>query len=145
MMSLGERLILARKVARISYARRLYRKSPLLRNPLRLYRLLSANPLKPTHPVALQVEITSRCNLSCRYCIHHKMAENDKQIGDMPFERFVDILDRHQSTLQLLHIQGQGEPFLHPRFADMIAESKKRQLTLLAFSNGTLWTASIAR
>ena len=88
-MSLSDRLLLAKKLARIAYARRLYRKSPLLRNPLRLYRLLSANPLKPTRPVALQVGITSRCNLSCRYCIHHKMAENDKQIGDMPFERLV--------------------------------------------------------
>jgi hypothetical protein len=64
-MLLSERMILAYRVAKLIYRRRLYRKSPLLRNPLRLYRFLSANPLKNTHPIALQIEITSRCNLSC--------------------------------------------------------------------------------
>jgi hypothetical protein len=68
------------------------------------------------------------------------MVENDKPIGDMPMERFVEILDRHKSTLQILHIQGQGEPFLHPEFPAMIAEAKRRKLMLLAFTNGTLWT-----
>jgi len=28
------------------------------------------------------------------------MVENDKPIGDMPMERFVEILDRHKSTVQ---------------------------------------------
>ena len=139
-MSLSERLILFKEVAKLVYKRRLYRSNPVLRNPIRLYRLLSANPLKRTHPIALQVEITSRCNLSCTYCIHHKMVENDKPIGDMPMDRFVEILDRHKATLQILHIQGQGEPFLHPQFKDMITEAKRRKLMLLAFSNGTQWT-----
>jgi hypothetical protein len=67
------------------------------------------------------------------------MEENNKPIGDMPLQRFVEILDRHQSTLQLLHIQGQGEPFLHPQFREMIAEAKRRNLVLLAFSNGMFW------
>lgn len=138
-MSISERIVLACDVARLIYRRRLYRTSPLLRNPLRLYRFLSANPSKNTHPIALQIEITSRCNLSCRYCIHHKMVENNKLIGDMPLERFVEILDRHKSTVQLVHIQGQGEPFLHPQFPEMVAECKRRKLLLLAFSNGTYW------
>jgi sulfatase maturation enzyme AslB (radical SAM superfamily) len=138
-MLLSERWLLAKELAKLVYKRRLCGKNSVFRNPLRLYKLLTANPLKNTHPVALQVEITSRCNMSCRYCIHHKMVENDKPIGDMPMERFAEILDRHKSTVQLLHIQGQGEPFLHPQFGEMIAEAKRRKLVLLAFSNGTLW------
>ncbi len=138
-MKPSERLILARKLARILYRRRLFWKNPVVRNPARLYRLLTANPLKSTHPIALQVEITSRCNLSCTYCIHHKMVENNKAIGDMPMDRFVELLDRHKSTLQILHIQGQGEPLLHPEFPQMVREAKRRGLSLLAFSNSTLW------
>jgi hypothetical protein len=73
------------------------------------------------------------------------MVENRQPIGDMPMERFTEILDRHKSTLQILHIQGQGEPFLHPQFGEMIAEAKRRKLVLLAFSNGTQWNAANRR
>ncbi len=139
-MSLYARLLLAKKLAMLVHRRRLYIRTPVFRNPFRLYRLLTANPLKSSHPIALQIEVTSRCNFRCRYCIHHLMAENGKQIGDMPLGRFVEILDRHKSTVQLVHIQGQGEPLLHPQFAEMVAECKRRRLALLAFSNGSLWT-----
>lgn len=143
-MSLYARLLLAKKLAMLLHRRRLYIRTPVFRNPFRLlrhlYRLLTANPLKSGHPIALQIEVTSRCNFRCRYCIHHLMAENNQPIGDMPLDRFVEILDRHKSTVQLVHIQGQGGPFLHPQFAEMVAECKRRRLALLAFSNGSLWT-----
>lgn len=139
-MNFQNKLILGKKFLKIFWKRKLYKK-PILRNPKKLYKFLTANPMKSTHPVALQVEVTSKCNLKCEYCIHHLMEENDKPLGSMTMAQFMEILDRHQDTLILLHLQGQGEPFLHPEYGEMVREAKRRGLMLLAFTNGTALTA----
>lgn len=134
------KMILIKKLFKLFWKRKLYKK-PIFRNPKKLYHFITANPLKDTHPIALQVEVTSECNLKCEYCIHHLMVENDKPIGTMSMKQYIEILDRHKDTLILLHLQGQGEPFLHPQYAEMVKEAKKRGLMLLAFTNGTALNA----
>jgi len=139
-MNFQTKMVVAKKLLGLVWKRKLYKK-PIFRNPKKLYNFVTANPLKDTHPTALQVEVTSKCNMKCEYCIHHLMVENDKPIGTMSMEQYLEILDRHKDTLILLHLQGQGEPFLHPQYGEMVKEAKRRGLMLLAFTNGTLLNA----
>lgn len=90
--------------------------------------------LQPPLPSFLQLEPVGRCNLSCRMCAVH---ERGDEVAELPLERFVELLDA-MPQLQSLHLQGLGEPMLHPRFFDMVAIAAARGLHVSANSNLTL-------
>jgi radical SAM protein with 4Fe4S-binding SPASM domain len=55
----------------------------------------------------------------------------------MPFERFVQTLDALPG-LQELHLQGLGEPMMHPHFFDMVAFAAARGIRVTTNTNATL-------
>ena len=55
----------------------------------------------------------------------------------MPFERFVSLLDQWPH-LEEIHLQGLGEPMMHPRFFDMVTQAAQRGIALSCNSNFTL-------
>ena len=77
---------------------------------------------------SLQIEITSRCNLSCVYCPH----------GAGSMRRFVKDMDAktwaatmhwvrafvERGTQTEINLTGIGEPTLHPAFPDMVLECR---------------------
>ena len=79
-----------------------------------------------------QLEITTRCNFSCFYCAGHDMPQQD-----MPWERFVAIIDRIPERRTLVSLQGEGEPSLHPRFWDMAAHVSARGHEATTILNGS--------
>ena len=80
----------------------------------------------------LQVEITTRCNLNCEYCLR-RFARIERR--DMSIETFERILDEFDPDIVALY--GFGEPLLHPQLIDMIRKANKRAETVLV-TNGTL-------
>lgn len=82
----------------------------------------------------LNVEITNRCNLRCVYCPVNRDLARPKT--EMPFEAFVDLLDRSPTVETLLPFQW-GEPLLHPRWADMLRAAKARGIRTFLTTNGT--------
>ncbi|MFA6118169.1 MAG: radical SAM protein [Sphingomonas sp.] len=76
-----------------------------------------------------QIEISSRCNLRCSYCVHG----NDKAMTRVKLDmgegtwraalRWVEHFVR-QGTQGELNLAGVGESTLHPRFPGMIAEAR---------------------
>jgi radical SAM protein with 4Fe4S-binding SPASM domain len=57
----------------------------------------------------------------------------------MPFEDFQRIVASYPA-LATLHLQGLGEPTMHPRFFDMVAWAAGRGLTVSTNSNMTIWS-----
>ena len=68
------------------------------------------------------IEITSKCNLKCMYCIHPGMDKARKE--HMSFETFNKVMKickilESQGDKQDLWLHGLGEPLLHPDFLEM--------------------------
>ena len=78
-------------------------------------------------PAAL-VSITGRCNMNCRHCF--MAADVSPTFDEWKFEDLLDLLDQFvECGVQSVGLTG-GEPMLHPRFADILREIAKRDLTL---------------
>ncbi|WP_421716864.1 glycosyltransferase [Arcobacter arenosus] len=79
-----------------------------------------------------QIEVTTYCNLQCFYCpietIENKHIE---------YEKFKNIVDsfKPNSTVRL---QGTGEPFLHPKFYEMLTYVKQKGHYADVITNGTI-------
>lgn len=95
-------------------------------------------------PKYLQVEPVGQCNLRCTMC-----AIQFRQDGPpngppafMPYERFTELVDQFarppRGRLETLHLQGLGEPMMHPRFFAMVRYAVGRGIKVTTNSNMTL-------
>ena len=100
-----------------------------------------AAPLMRT-PRTVDVEITARCNLRCRYC--YFFDNPAVQYRDLPTEEWLAFFDElGQSGVMEVTLAG-GEPFLRkdlPQLVDRIVANRMRFSIL---SNGSLITERIA-
>lgn len=94
----------------------------------------------PRLPRFAQIEPIGRCNLACRMCT---VNERIDAVDEMPIERFRSLLDQ-MPGLETLHLQGLGEPMLHPRFFDMVELAASRGIRVSANTNLTLLTPARA-
>jgi MoaA/NifB/PqqE/SkfB family radical SAM enzyme len=85
-------------------------------------------------PSFVQIEPVGQCNLACRMC--PVVMREEKPPAFMPFEEFTRLIDQF-ADLRELHLQGLGEPFLHPRFFDMIAYAAARGVEVSTNTNLT--------
>jgi len=84
---------------------------------------------------ALQLEVTSRCNLKCVMCPVTVLAGEWAQ-RDMPWQTFERIAEAFPRA-RWVHLQGWGEPLLHRRFFDMVARAKRAGCRVGFTTNGT--------
>jgi MoaA/NifB/PqqE/SkfB family radical SAM enzyme len=63
----------------------------------------------------IQIEITTRCNYQCFYCAGRDMPQTH-----MAWLLFNTILHNLPAGRHRISLQGEGEPFWHPRFWDMV-------------------------
>lgn len=85
---------------------------------------------------ALQVEVTSRCNIRCVMCPVTVLA--DQWVPrHLPWEIFLHIACAFAHT-KFVHLQGWGEPLLNPRLFDMIKVAKDAGCRVGFTTNGTL-------
>jgi MoaA/NifB/PqqE/SkfB family radical SAM enzyme len=94
--------------------------------------------MKVPLPRFVQIEPVGQCNLACRMCpvVMRGDGGPGKPPAFMPFETFRSLVDQFEGVEEL-HLQGLGEPFLHPRFMDMIAYAAGRGLTVSTNTNLT--------
>lgn len=90
-------------------------------------------------PTFLQLEPVGQCNLRCRMC--SIQFRRDGAPGGPPafmaFDLFTRLVDE-LPALRELHLQGLGEPFMHPRFFDMVRYAAARGIRVSTNTNGTL-------
>ncbi len=90
-------------------------------------------------PGYLQIEPVGQCNLRCQMC-SIQFRQDGPPYGPpafMAFELFTSIIDQF-AGLQELHLQGLGEPMMHPRFFDMVEYAAQKGIKVSTNSNLTL-------
>jgi len=82
----------------------------------------------------IQVEVTTRCNAACVYCPHtaYRDAWSDRLLSLDAFRR---LLPAFKKT-RLVHLQGWGEPFLHPDFFTLAALARQAGCRVGTTTNG---------
>jgi radical SAM protein with 4Fe4S-binding SPASM domain len=87
------------------------------------------------YPVSVELTLTNRCNLSCRWCSDSSLRK--KTLGDLDFnlvEPLFDDLARHGT--RGIVIEGGGEPTIYPRFRDVLEIARERGLSAGLITNG---------
>ena len=90
----------------------------------------------------IQVEVTSFCGGRCIYCPHTTMKESWKSRHISP-EIFA-ALWKLMRISERVHLQGWGEPLLHPRFFDFAALARKADCQVSSTSCGLIMNDEIA-
>lgn len=94
-------------------------------------------------PRSVDVEITSRCNLRCRYCYYFDnpaIAYSDLQTGE--WLRFFDELGR--CSVMDVTLQG-GEPFMRQDLPELIEGIVANRMRFAILSNGMLIDDNISK
>ncbi len=91
----------------------------------------------------LQVEVTSHCAARCIYCPHTTESEH-WQGKHMQSRTFANLWPLLQKSTRV-HLQGWGEPFLHPQFFDFVALARKADCLVSSTSCGLHLTENMAK
>ena len=95
-----------------------------------------------------QIEITSRCNLACRYCVHKKMPRPKIDMDGNTFNRVLTLVSHfvNAGTQRELSLHGIGESTMHPIFIEYIRRARLLlpDIDLTCAINGVGLTAEMA-
>ena len=89
---------------------------------------------RPLHTI--QVEVTSRCTATCAVCPRTALAERWLD-GDLSRQAW-EVLRPDLVLARHIHLQGWGEPLLHPRLRTMVADAHAAGCRVGITSNGEL-------
>lgn len=103
------------------------------------------------HPVTCikQVELTTHCNLRCKYCPSPTMTRKKEDMSMEVYKQAL-LLAQHydeQRTQRELSLTGIGESTMHPQFLEMVAMARKALpvVRLVITTNGLLITEELCR
>ena len=86
-------------------------------------------------PMAALVDITSRCNLNCRWCIDRYCLSNI----EIATERILRLLDEFKTIgVRSIVYFGGGEPLLHPGLASILEKTHTLGIDYAINTNGIL-------
>jgi len=104
-------------------------------------RIPSLQPLSISEPVFANIEITTRCNLKCRFCARAMCKREARDMDQASFRRIIDLLPNACRVT----LVGLGEPLLHPHILDIIeiASSQGRRTGLV--TNAMCLDADLSR
>lgn len=90
-------------------------------------------------PTYVQIEPVGQCNLRCQMCAIPFRQDGPPYgpLAFMPFDTFTRLVDQFAGAREL-HLQGLGEPLMHPRFFDMVAYATHKGIRVSTNSNLTL-------
>jgi len=86
-------------------------------------------------PGAVQIEATSRCNLSCPTCSHAKERTSGQHLAPDTLQTVLDALPRRPKQVIL---SGNGEPLVNPQFFALVDVLAQRGIRCVFYTNGTL-------
>jgi len=112
-------------------------------------------------PSRIKVEVTTRCNLACRFCgralaiesrlkqegvlsLHNLLRESHRFGHDLSLANFQKMLT-DLPRVREVDLQGVGEPLINPAVATMIKWASQRGISTSFTTNGLLLTAHIAQ
>ncbi|TFF94475.1 MAG: radical SAM protein [Promethearchaeota archaeon] len=91
------------------------------------------NPLNPPYLKNLMINITERCNLSCKHCY---ITEKNKI--DMPLKNLMSLIDDFYLYQGIRLILTGGEPLLYSQFKELLTKLTLIPLQKVILTNGVL-------
>ena len=113
--------------------------------------LKNALPLRT--PYVIHIDPCDTCNFHCRFCPsgNTELMRQTKGQGHGPmefdlFRRIIDSLEEFPDPVRVIRLYKEGEPLLHPRFADMVryAKASGRCLHVDTTTNASLLTHDLS-
>lgn len=92
-------------------------------------------PLVWGRPFAVSVEPTTACNLRCPEC-PSGLRSFTRPTGNLQGPLYERVLEELSPTLLFLTLYFQGEPYIHPRFLEMVREARARRIYTITSTNG---------
>lgn len=112
--------------------------------------------VKEQRLIALNIEISSVCNLACHYCAMHTTVNTQqlpvrtgetRRFGLMDLNLFQEVIDKCKTLtpIQVLYLHGMGEPLLHPHIDKVIAYARGSKIfrNIVLITNGVLLTPAV--
>jgi len=92
-------------------------------------------------PRTVYVNITSRCNLKCKYCSHFFSPSDTKK--DLPLSNWLEFFSKlGRENVMNIVISG-GEPFLREDIKEMLKEIIKNRMRFSILTNGTIFSKEL--
>lgn len=96
----------------------------------------------PAMPFEIQIGITNRCNLDCVFCPQKK---SRRPKGVMDLDLLDGILDQVSAIVDTVDLSFDGEPFLHPGWADCVESCHRHGIRPMLETNAMLLDESLSR
>ncbi len=94
-------------------------------------------------PRSVDIDITSRCNLSCAYCYHFSSPGDVR--ADLSTDQWL-VFFKILGDLGIMRVTlAGGEPFIREDLKTLIAGIKENRMRFSILSNGTLMSGSMAQ
>jgi radical SAM protein with 4Fe4S-binding SPASM domain len=88
---------------------------------------LAGRPILWGNPTTLSIEPTTSCNLRCPEC-PSGLRSFTRPTGMLQDQLFEKVIDQVRGHLTWLHLYFQGEPFLNPRFLEMVRYADQQRI-----------------
>lgn len=103
-------------------------------------------------PFSINIEVSSICNIKCKYCIHSLEKEKLNRVQNLNvmsmdlFVKIIDQLKKFPKKIKTLCINGVGEPLCNNKFVEMLEYAKKSNVSekIEFFTNGILLNNDLA-
>jgi SynChlorMet cassette radical SAM/SPASM protein ScmE len=93
-------------------------------------------------PKSLDLSITNRCNLRCKYCSHFSSAGDVNK--DLPKEEWLKFFEElNRNAVMNVTLSG-GEPFFREDIKELVDSIVRNRMRFSVLSNGTLITEDIS-
>ena len=102
---------------------------------------------RPVHwgmPFSISIEPTTSCNLRCPEC-PSGLRSFTRPTGMLDAEHFTKVVDQLKPWLSYLTFYFQGEPFLNPKFLDMVRIAADRGIYTSTSTNAHYLKDDLAR
>ncbi len=95
-------------------------------------------------PISLAIEPTTSCNLRCPEC-PSGLRSFTRPTGMLQEELFKNVIDELHETLIYLTFYFQGEPYLHPKFTDLVSYATSKKIYTSTSTNAHYLDSENAR
>ena len=102
---------------------------------------------KPAHmglPISISFEPTTSCNLRCPQC-PSGLREFTRNTGMLKDDFFKEVIDEFAPHLAYLTFYFQGEPYLNPKFLDMVKYASSKRIYTATSTNAHYLTPEVAK
>ena len=96
------------------------------------------------YPNSINIEITNRCNLKCKFCVNRSMQRVKQDISNDIFHKIINDIKCYPEVNNIIPV-GLGEPFLNKNWYELLVIIKKEfpSIPIYIVTNGVLLTQDV--